>query len=513
MHNTYLQRAVYLEMMTSTLFSLLKGFVQAAKGGQRLPQCTLLLLLHLALHCYIFFLRKKVNPQNDFGAVNKASLVILSLNVLVNLAGYILLLKLYRHSVKNIFNKEVPPTIAECIPSFCAHLSLLRPLEVIFRFCTYRWRVLPDVLVLGEVRCGTTSLCEQLVLLQSNSVDCHTPFCLWAHPELDNKETFFFVGHYLGNVTPRYYSMCFPLKITKWFSETKMKLSKYIFFWKEITPKPFMTFDGCAQYLTSPSAPYLIAEAYRITNTPLPVLIVCVRDPADQAMSWWKYENNAIAWGEGMGLKGHNAELRGAEYPPKTIENAVVFSRGEKISKLYLNAENIFLMDSKRNLSSERKRQCILPDWAMTWPGGQLTGIGKNGNFVENINRYENVFRQAAKAKHYGDNNTETTHSVNVLPLKYLSNNGLLKSFLVQVLEALNQRQRCKHGIDFASALAAYKSSETHIQSVHRNSSATPGMSYGSVDSDCISHLKQLYVEQSKSLKGFCQERNIKWLQ
>jgi len=170
---------------------------------------------------------------------------------------------------------------------------------------------------------------------------------LWAHPELDNKETFFFVGHYLGNVSPIYYRMCFPLKITKWFSETKSKLIKSVIFWREITPKPFITFDGCAQYLTSPSAPYLIAEAYRNSNTPLPVLIACVRDPKDQAMSWWKYENNAIAWGEGMGLKQHNTKLRGTEYPPKTFVNAVVFSRGKRVSELYERAENLFAMDAQ----------------------------------------------------------------------------------------------------------------------------------------------------------------------
>jgi len=148
----------------------------------------------------------------------------------------------------------------------------------------------------------------------------------------------------------------------------------------------------------------------------------------------------------------------------------------------------------------------------MTWPGGQMTGVGKNGNFVENINRYENIFRQVAKEDR--DNNVEAAQIVNVLPLQYLSNNELLKVFLIQILESLNQRRHNKHSIDFTRALAVNKSADTHIASVHRNSTASSGPSYGSVDSDTdVIYLKQVFDEQSKSLLGFCRERNIKWLQ
>jgi hypothetical protein len=54
--------------------------------------------------------------------------------------------------------------------------------------------------------------------------------------------------------------------------------------------------DGCAQYLSSPSAPYLIAQAYREAGQPPPVLIACVRNPADQALSWWDYEKNGMSF-------------------------------------------------------------------------------------------------------------------------------------------------------------------------------------------------------------------------
>ena len=80
---------------------------------------------------------------------------------------------------------------------------------------------------IGEVRCGTTSFCQILAtaLKEENEehddydddlngnekcdgdnmqedkceffIDCHKPFFLWSHPELDHKETFYSVEHYL----------------------------------------------------------------------------------------------------------------------------------------------------------------------------------------------------------------------------------------------------------------------------------------------------------------------------
>merc|ERR1719469_1032131 len=162
------------------------------------------------------------------------------------------------------------------------HLQNLRPCACLFRLMTYRLRVLPDVIVLGEVRCGTTTLCHQLRACaadphnQSQSF-CHSPFSLWDHPELGDKETFYFVGHLLGVVDPQIYAAFFPLALTKWF-QTRILGNK------------FFTFDGCAQYLTSPSAPHLIAAAYRGRDPP--VLVACTRNPVEQTASWWKFEND-----------------------------------------------------------------------------------------------------------------------------------------------------------------------------------------------------------------------------
>lgn len=164
---------------------------RTAMSGQLLPRFSVLLLFQLI---HQFFLLSCNFTLSD--SCMQFSEVLLILCFAINCIGYSLLVALYRYSVQTIFNRQIPPSMRDCLPSFSVHLSMLRPLEIIFRYCTSRWRVLPDIIVIGEVRCGTTSLCQHLSDL--DSVDCHTPFCLWSHPELDNKETFYFVGHYLG---------------------------------------------------------------------------------------------------------------------------------------------------------------------------------------------------------------------------------------------------------------------------------------------------------------------------
>jgi hypothetical protein len=261
-------------------------------------------------------------------------------------------------------------------------MGMLKPLEIIFRYLTRHLRLLPDVIILGEVRCGTTTLCHQLSNL--DLVQVHGPFCLWAHPEMDHKESFYFVGHYLGYVSPLDYRMCFPLKITKWWHEHKN--------WLRGKPKadtaPFLVFDGCAQYLTSPTSAYLIAEAYRQARvSTLPVLVACVREPVSQALSWWRYENNAMLWGQDMGLTEWNSELRTSSYPPTTIVDALKFSNSIFVEKSYVEAESLV------QSLVHRGSTCIrLPSWAITWPAGQLGVFGRNSKYWDNLTRYERVF-------------------------------------------------------------------------------------------------------------------------
>ncbi|KAL7539820.1 hypothetical protein ACHAXR_009634 [Thalassiosira sp. AJA248-18] len=345
------------------------------------------------------------------------SIYFMTANIALNAVGYTVLTLIYRHSVKTIFNRNIPSIRKEengdFVESFNQHLLMLRPLEIFFRFITAPLRVLPDIIVIGETRCGTTNLCGHIVSLSSLSslsdkrvkIKCYTPFCAWYHPELDNKESFYFVGHYLGIVDPYFYRMAFPLKVTRWWEE-------------EVKGNFFFCFDGCAQYLSSPSASYLIASAYQ-GKLPPPVLVACVRNPVDQAISWWKYENNAISWGEDIGLKEWNTDLRSTQYPPKTILEALEFSRSDFVSKSYSNAEKL-VKDLILNCGSgndpkpttsflsklfRRDIKC-LPSWSITWPGGQLSTIGRSGQYSRNIKRFNDVFQTAFGGKHVDTTST-----------------------------------------------------------------------------------------------------------
>jgi hypothetical protein len=582
------------------LYELLKGIFAAARSGQKLPMCTIFLLLHSTLHVLLSLetihttfssigniIARNNSKHSTTTFVRQLSYAIIMLNFFINVVGYIFLIRLYKHSIRYIFNREIPPTIMECIPSFCAHLSLLRPLEIIFRYLTYRWRVLPDVIVLGEVRCGTTSLCQHFASLrqrrgrrQHNNnnnnqqraktpiIDCHTPFCLWAHPELDHKETFFFVGHYLGYVTPEAYRMCFPLKITRWFNEMKWKLMNRYYEIRigeqsstTMQPPLFMTFDGCAQYLTSPTAAALIAEAYRAANEPPPILISCVREPIDQARSWWRYENNAMVWGDSMSLTKYNKELRGDHYPPVTSDDALKFSlNSSTTTKLYKRAEYLFSAQLQNNNNNnnnntleeatKRNISVTIPYWAMTWPCGQLSGIGRNALFVENIMRYEKTFQHVFFSRRNNDNNITHHHQqqqqqqqqqnnenenekklvyVNIMPMKYLSNETLLKSFLFGILKKVSNRRarHNKENIDpeFENALYRFIYKKNTITTgVHRNAAAAAATAAAATtvrhDENHSYSKEERFSKQSEDffqvekqkLLPLCQVNNITWI-
>ena len=420
------------------IYGICRHVRSAARDGQRLPRLTILLAAHSFVHAALIFYRNSQLPifySSDHLSISAANTQLLSQvslgllvgNLIVNIAGYVLIYRLYQQSVSTIFNRIAPEfPSAAFVNSFGAHIALLRPLEIIFRYLTARFRVLPDVIVLGEVRCGTTTLGQHL----SSLPGCHQPFCLWKHPELDGKETFYFVGHYLGKVDPLTYRMCFPLKLTKWWNECILR-------------RPFFTFDGCAQYLTSPTAAALIAETYRRAGQDPPVLVACVRSPVDQAISWWRYENNAIEWGTSMGLTAWNADLRTKLYPPHTIGEALKFSTSEAIQRMYSNAED--LVKIKEGGSSTfldnsvlaTRHHYRLPPWAMTWPGGQLSTIGRNGRFSSNISRFENVF--AAVFPNSGTKKKGLKY-VFVVPLECMSAGLQLAEALSAIMERASDR-------------------------------------------------------------------------
>lgn len=237
------------------------------------------------------------------------------------------------------------------------------------------------------------------------------------------------------------------MKITRWWEE-------------RVLGNIFFCFDGCAQYLSSPTAPYLIASAYR--NSPPPVLVACVRNPVDQAVSWWQYENNAMVWGESMGLKEWNTTLRSESYPPKTIIEALEFSKSEFVQSAYSNAEtlgrNYLQQHCDGDASNSFRRlfglftrgvQC-LPTWAMTWPAGQLSTIGRSGNYAENIRRYNSVFSSAFGRQTCDNSKKQSTLSdnksgcVHIVPIEYQSDGSSLMMAMRPIISevVLNSNRR-----------------------------------------------------------------------
>ena len=69
--------------------------------------------------------------------------------------GLVTFLAFYAHAVTVIGNRT--PVWR---PGPLAHFLLLtKPLEILWRFLTAPLRCTPDVMIIGEVRCGTTTLC------------------------------------------------------------------------------------------------------------------------------------------------------------------------------------------------------------------------------------------------------------------------------------------------------------------------------------------------------------------
>ncbi|GMH75687.1 hypothetical protein TL16_g06844 [Triparma laevis f. inornata] len=328
----------------------------------------MLLFLHFLLFKFTLFLP---HPPLLLIINHPLSLAIFNINLLLTIIGFIYLLNFYRRVVRTVFNAQIPPLFTDSsFLSFYSIFLLARPLSICWRYSTYKFRLKPNLLIIGEVRCGTTTISQHI----SEMPGCHKPFCPWKHPELDGKETFYFVGHF-DTTSPKHYNVCFPLKITKWF-HTK------------ILRRPFFTFDGCAQYLTSPTAPVLVADAFRGEEPP--IIIGMVREPIEQTVSWWKFENAAMNWGKSMGLTSPNISLRTKQYWSKSIGEALKFSFNPLTEAAYVAAEGTVTQMDKGKL--ERFR---LPDWAITWPNGQLTGIGRNGKFSENVARWEKAFNKA----------------------------------------------------------------------------------------------------------------------
>ena len=277
----------------------------------------------------------------------------------LSVIGLLMFFAWYRWVIPVVFNRS--PRLGGSLGPVWALFMMTKPLELGWRLATARFRVLPDICIIGEVRCGTTTLAAHLLQFPG----AVGPWCGFIHP-LDGKESFYFAGHYFGLVAPAMYRMVFPLALTRWF-------------YRSVLGRPYLVFDGCAQYLTAPWAPELLAAA----AGPGLKLLVCLRDPVDQNVSWWRFEHGFMGFGDSIGLAAVGAgipEVR-SRYPPATLEESHALSIAPDVAAKYQEAERL-------GAEVARGAAATLPGWALTWPNGQLSAAARNGVFADNIARW-----------------------------------------------------------------------------------------------------------------------------
>lgn len=127
-----------------------------------------------------------------------------------------------------------------------------RKIKVQFRKTTSTFRELPNFIIFGAPRCGTTSLYDHLV----------------KHPSVVSalsKEVGYFEHDYHRGL--KWYKMYFPLKIEKYKIKNPFR-------------EDFMTGEATANYIHHPQVPNLIKK-----DLPNVKLIVMLRNPVDRAFS------------------------------------------------------------------------------------------------------------------------------------------------------------------------------------------------------------------------------------
>ena len=147
-----------------------------------------------------------------------------------------------------------------------------------------------------------------------------------------------------------------------------------------------------------------------------------------------------------MGLQAWNQTLRTDQYPPPSISQALHFSLSPKISQAYHDAET-YIQQSLCHSNKNNNNAIFLPHWAMTWPGGQLTGVGRNASFSSNIERYERIFSSIFLSCTI--KNMIPSHSklkfVNVISLENLTTHqslcGILSKIMTQVMQRTSRQE------------------------------------------------------------------------
>jgi hypothetical protein len=123
------------------------------------------------------------------------------------------------------------------------------------RILTGRYRTMPDALVIGAQRCGTSSLYKHLGRHPN------------AAPSLRKEVDYFTIDHAKGE---RWYRAHFPLELRRRLARRR--------------GRPFVTFEATPDYLFDPRAPERVKR-----QLPDVKLIVLLRDPVSRAVSHYHH--------------------------------------------------------------------------------------------------------------------------------------------------------------------------------------------------------------------------------
>ena len=209
------------------------------------------------------------------------------------------------------------------------------------------------------------------------------PFTPWDVPLANDKESFFFAGHYFGLVAPQLYRLCFPLRAVRWAERMMCARSGSL---------PPLIFDGCASHLSAPWVPQLVSELQSNVRPGKPMLfIVCVREPVSQHLSWWRLEHGSMAFAEHLGLGDayHGPPTRIGGYPPATLDDAMALGDSEAVRRRWSAAESLAGDVAQNPLYR-------LPDWALPLPNGQLSALPRFGHYAASIERWLSLFHRDA---------------------------------------------------------------------------------------------------------------------
>ena len=157
-----------------------------------------------------------------------------------------------------------------------------------------------------------------------------------------------------------------------------------------------------------------------------------------------------------MRLTEWNTSLRGQLYPPASLEDAINYARSDHVENLYRRAERFIVQKVEDHYFLR------LPKWSATWPGGQLSGIGRNSCFASNIYRYERVFGNSLS-----DARNKALEHVSIFPMEFLRDEKMLKGFLARILDRVAKRRSNMSA--FMDAVHMAKSSTIQWNRIHRN--------------------------------------------